>query len=76
MDSTIGLDDEVEFTTRIRDRVVRCSWTNGRLSGDEELLRRIERSGRRPEELADAVEAMQAVVAAVAHRVTVTLQPG
>lgn len=53
----------IEFRTYIQDRSVSCRWSNGRVTGDAELLRRVQRSAgssdwrRSPTSVADALTA-------------------
>ena len=61
----------VEFTTHIRDRVVSCRWDAGRVTGDAELLHRVQRSAgdshwhRSPTTVAEAVRAAVACPVAI-----------
>lgn len=66
-----GADETVEFDTFMRDRPVRCRWSRGELTGDRELLERIEHMGFGPAWRASPASVARAISAAVAHPVTI-----
>ena len=59
----------IEFRTYIRDRAVSCRWSAGRVTGDPELLRRIERSAGSADWRSSPCSVADAVSAAVASPV-------
>lgn len=70
-DEGAGADQTIEFTTFMRGRSVLCRWSEGQVTGDAELLRRMERMGLGSEWRRSPSSVARAIASAVAHPVTI-----
>ena len=64
-----------EFTTRIRDKEVRCFWSDGAVSGDEELLTRIDHVLPDSRWTRDPIAVAHAVSSVVIYPVNISVRP-
>ena len=63
----------VEFRTFMRERPVACRWSDGRITGDRELLERIEHMVRDGDWARQPSTVARVISDAVAHPVTIRL---
>ena len=69
-------DDQIfEFTTKIRDKVVRCFWSDKGVSGDEELLNRIHQALPDRRWTQDPIAVAHAVSSVVIYPVHIAVLP-
>lgn len=72
----VGADEEpvgdvIEFRTFMRERPVSCRWSQGRLTGDAELLQRVSHMAVRDDWASEPATVARVISDAVAHPVTI-----